>query len=630
MAALLALASFAFAQGSILKNGFETKIGWSKGGFDTTYEELAHRIDDHEPRSGHGSELIELDIKQANNLGYVHYVYPVGKAPITDELRVALYLRANRPGIQIMARIVLPKERDPKNVENILTTYLRGDTYQQVGRWQLLEIGRAAALTKQQQQLMTESFKRSLDFTGAYVDNVVVNLYGGPGPTKVWIDDLEVGPVVSGAPFQPTARPDNNSGAPFASTNISKPSSRNAIVKFDGNRIAVGDKRLFVRAVRYSDTVLGVLRSAGFNTVCFDRNVNSALINEATDLGMWIAPELRLLNDDGTAVASDQITNDINRYADKDSVLFWRLNGVLSYEQSLTVSRGLQTARVTDVGHPIAADVWDGIAPYARSVNMIGAYRWPLMTTMELPKYREWLEGRQKLTTQASPGAFTWTWIQTHMPDWYADLLYNQNPRAEFKDPVGPQPEQIRLLTYTALASGCRGLGFWSDRFPRRGQPSGAFSNRLALLCVDSIKKSTCSNRCLSPSRNTQWIETSASPMSRRRCCVALRACWCCRSGRASSGSSCPARPPPPDLSITVPQVPVTAQSLGSLARRGQGLEGRRRVDRGVRVTLNEFGLTSMIVFTSDPNLMGRFQDQSRARQEKGGAMVVSDGPLRV
>ena len=35
----------------------------------------------------------------------------------------------------------------------------------------------------------------------------------------------------------------------------------------------------------------------------------------------------------------------------------------------------------------------------------------------------------------------------------------------KFDEPIGPQPEQIRLLTYLALAAGCKGLGFWSDRF---------------------------------------------------------------------------------------------------------------------------------------------------------------------
>lgn len=611
LTALLALASFAFAQGSIHKNGFETKIGWAKGGSDTAYEEIAHRIDDHEPRSGRGSELIELDVKQGKSDGYVHYVYPVGKAPINDELRIGLYLRANRPDIQIMARIVLPKERDPKNVENVLTTYLRGDVYQQVGRWQLLEIGRPVSLTKQQQQLMTESYKRSLDFTGAYVDNVVLNMYGGPGSTKVWIDDLEVGPVVSGAPFQPTVRPDNN-GTPLTNTNISRPASRGVIVKFDGNRIMVGEKRLFVRAVRYTDTVLGVLKNAGFNTVCFDRNVNPGMVNEASDLGMWIAPELRVLNADGSALAADEITRDMNRYADKDAVLFWRLGGVLSNEQSLPVSRGLQTARLADVGHPIAADVWDGVMPYSRSINMIGAYRWPLMTTLELPKYREWLEGRRELATQASPGAYTWTWIQTHLPDWYSELLYQQNARAEFKEPVGPQPEQIRLLTYTALAAGCRGLGFWSDRFL-----ADSHQGRDRLLCCALLNQEIdmLESLLVSVEGPPQWIDTSVKDVKAAvlRCNqgVLVLPIWQGKFGQFVPGQAAASK-----LTITVPQVPVTMQAWEVTPCEARDLKVER-VDRGVRVTLPEFGLTSALVFTSDPSLMGRFQDQARTRREK-------------
>ena len=100
--------------------------------------------------------------------------------------------------------------------------------------------------------------------------------------------------------------------------------------------------------------------------------------------------------------------------------------------------------------------------PYSRSLNLIGASRFPLMTTLELPRYPEWLTQRRSL---ANPGSFTWTWIQTHVPDWTSELLYHQDPRAEFKEPIGPQPEQIRLLAYTALASGCRGLAYGSDRF---------------------------------------------------------------------------------------------------------------------------------------------------------------------
>ena len=127
---LVAIASWAFAQTSIHRNGFETKPGWTKGGFDAAYEEIAHRIDDRDPHNGRASEYIEINAKQGS---YAHYVYPVGKAPITEELRASLWLRANRAGMRIMARVILPKERDPNNVDYVLTTYIAGDTYQQAG-----------------------------------------------------------------------------------------------------------------------------------------------------------------------------------------------------------------------------------------------------------------------------------------------------------------------------------------------------------------------------------------------------------------------------------------------------------------------------------------------------------------
>src|SRR5436309_7144879 len=44
-------------------------------------------------------------------------------------------------------------------------------------------------------------------------------------------------------------------------------------------------------------------------------------------------------------------------------------------------------------------------------------------------------------------------------------MVYGKTMADGFDEPVGPLPEQIRLLTYISLSTGCRGLGFWSDRF---------------------------------------------------------------------------------------------------------------------------------------------------------------------
>src|SRR5690606_27204610 len=96
--------------------------------------------------------------------------------------------------------------------------------------------------------------------------------------------------------------------------------------------------------------------------------------------------------------------------------------------------------------------------------------------------------------------------IQTHLQDTHADLLYHQSPLAEFRDPVGPQPEQIRLMAYTALSAGSRGLGFSSDRYL-----ADSHQGRDRLLCcallnqeIDMIESMLVNSR-----ERTQWIDTS-------------------------------------------------------------------------------------------------------------------------
>ena len=84
----------ALAQTTMHKNGFEAKLGFSKGGTDAVFDEIVHKIDDREPHNGQGCEFIDLDVKQGK---FIYYVYPIGKAPISEELRAALWLRANRP-----------------------------------------------------------------------------------------------------------------------------------------------------------------------------------------------------------------------------------------------------------------------------------------------------------------------------------------------------------------------------------------------------------------------------------------------------------------------------------------------------------------------------------------------------
>lgn len=586
----------------IHRDGFESlKPAWVKSGFDVPFVENSHSTTEVGPHNGQRCEFVHLTAKQGN---FIHYQYSVGKAPITEEMSGSLWLKSNRPGLQLLARIVLPNERDPSNLENRLTTFIRGGTYDKVGRWQRLDLSRPMQLVKQQKQLMQAQLKRPVSFEGAYVDALVLNLYAGPGSTEAWIDDLEVGPTMVDAPFQPAVRVPGKENAKL--TNVPRPGGAARLVEFNGNQLVVGGKRFFFRGIHMTDTSLKALRDAGFNAVYFDSTSSKPLVREAADLGFWIVPQVSPLSED-TRLA-DGIAREVSRFSDNENVLFWHLGNTLAVEQSAAMSRTAQLIRQADPGRPLAADVWDGLLTYSRSLNLVGVHRWPLMTTLELPKYREWLEQRRNL---ANPGSFFWTWIQTHMPEWYTQLLYGQNAAGSFKEPIGPQAEQVRLLTYMALAAGSRGLGFWSDRFL-----ADSHQGRDRLLCCAllNLEIEMLEPLLVAADETPQWINTSAPDVKaavfHTPKGILVLPIWQGKGAQFVPGQASVAK-----LSMVVPQVPQSMQAWEATPADVRGLRSERVVG-GTKVTLPEFGLTSAIVFTSDTNVIVRFQEQVRNRRQ--------------
>ena len=590
----------------IHRNGFEAlRPGWVKGGFDAPNEEKAHAITDQTAHDGRRSEYISLEAKPGT---FIHYQYTTGKALVGEELGASVWLKANRPGIQLIARVVLPNERDPNNLENRVTTYLRGDTYQKVGQWQALAIGRPVLLAKQQQQLLQAQLKRSVNFDGAYVDALLLNVYAGPGPVEVWVDDLEIGPLSPDATFQPASRPSGTTPGELTSIRP-QPKEKLPLVEFNGNSLTVGNKPFLFRAVRWSDTPLRTLRDAGFNTIVFDNEASDALLREAAELGLWVVPPVRVATEDGRPLSPEAITRQIARSAGNEGVLFHRLNGVLAFEQATLVSRAAQQIRQSDPGRPIAADVWDGLMPYSRSLNMLGVYRWPLMTTLELPQYREWLDLRRRL---ANPGAFMWTWVQTHMPEPTAQALYDRPAGGAFPEPIGPQAEQVRLVAYSALAAGCRGLAFWSDRYLADSHHG---RDRLLTCALLNQELDMLEPLLVTVDDPPQWIETSVPEVKAAvmRCAkgVLVLPIW---QGRFSQ--FVPGQAAVKQLAMIVPMVPQSTEAWEVTPGEVRRLKATRE-HGGMKITIPEFGLTSAVVFTSDTkDVVARFQEQARARRQ--------------
>jgi hypothetical protein len=600
----------------VLQQGFEGKDPvWVPGPADAKYKEITHKIiDDPAAHGGQRSEYLQFQAEQGK---FIHYTYDVGRAPVTDDLNVTIWVKGSRPGVQLLCRVVLPYERDPQHLDQPLTLIVEGDAYQRTGRWDPLTLRQPVKKLRDQQQKIQFDAKREINVKDAYVDRVILNVYGGPGLTDVWTDDLEVGPILetrpAGPPTQPTGRP--------------AVKHRASEVKLSGNKLLIGEQGFFMRAIRHTGTPLKTLRDAGFNTIWLDETTPPDLIDHAVDLGFWIVPSLTP-PDQPDGATPGQVTSlneafgrKVAQYAYLDAVLGWDLGSNLQQEGYQKVSRTAQAFRQADPMRPLIADVWDGHLSYTRGLDplMLGVHRWPLMTTLELSGYKEWLMQSRRLAT---PDTFCWTWIQTHLPDWYSTLVYNQTSADGFNEPVGPQAEQIRLMTYLAVGSGFRGIGYWSDRFL-----ADSHTGRDRLLVLAQLNQEL---EMLKPvlvgGEEPRWLTTNNADVQaaviRSEKAVLVLPIWTGAGSQYVPGQAALA-----ELKIIVPQVPPGMQPWEVSPGCVRALRWTRVVG-GVEVKFPEFGLTGAIVFTADPSnpagLVPRFQEQQK-RMSKTAAQWAHD-----
>src|SRR6478736_4095986 len=187
LTAALLLVSTASAQ---LRDSFEgLDLTWkiSKEA-DCGVRILTHDRSIREAHSGQSSEHFQLTVGQGTFLPLVH---PIGRAPLIQEFRPRLFVKADRPSLQLMARVVFPRNVD-KGSGQPVTTLLRGEMYTDVGQWQQLAIRDAYRLLEQETRHLRTQFGSDIDPREAYVDLIVLNAYSAPGNIELWVDDLEI------------------------------------------------------------------------------------------------------------------------------------------------------------------------------------------------------------------------------------------------------------------------------------------------------------------------------------------------------------------------------------------------------------------------------------------------------
>jgi hypothetical protein len=264
------------------RESFESTIpSWRLREADCGVRRIAQERTFLQSHSGNGSEYLRLGI---GNGTYVRLAHPVGKAAVIAELVPSVWVKSDKPNLQIMLRVVFPKTID-EGTGQPLTDFVLGDSYTDIGRWQELKVTEVPdklnkVLWARRRQLALE--KKKVDESGAYVDMVVLNAYSSPGNIDIWLDDLEIQGYVSledaggGKPTTTTQKPELEARDP-----------RNG-ASLKGSLLMVNGRPLMPRIIEHNGEPLEWLHSLGFNAVKLRAEPTPKELKEAQRLGLWL------------------------------------------------------------------------------------------------------------------------------------------------------------------------------------------------------------------------------------------------------------------------------------------------------------------------------------------------------
>jgi hypothetical protein len=599
----------AVAEGSLRDDFEHGDVAWVSEGGDASHRVRLHDRTPDIAHTGAGSERIALT---AGNGSHLHYGYPVSRALVCDDLKVSLWLKGDRPGVRLLARVVFPRERDPDTLQ-LLGTLVPGAVYDQAGNWQQLELTQPVVAVERQARLLRASLGRDVDTREAYVDRIVLNVFTGPGDSTVWIDDLEVSPTFESHSRTATAK----LGEPGESTAPD--------VEISQDRLLVAGRPRLLRAMRAPGVPATRLKEFGFSVVSVEWPLDMELLQQAVTERMWLMPELPARSLD-EAVSGPAISQLLGQFPFRESVLCWNIGVQIGPGASKSTIAAARQLRAQIPRRPVAGDVTGNFRSFSRELEMVGAHRLPIGTAMDIRRYRDWLSQRRYL---ARPGTYFFTWVQ-------AAPAPSIDP--EVADSLGPDADQVRLLTYAALAAGCRGFGFWADQ--SLGQ-SGMGRERLLELGLLNLELQLLEPYFASAgSVSTTPVETLPVPVTRGpgATVAPARNMFGNKRGLGGGFAPLPKQKVGPDverqdieatlvrsdyglvvlpvwygpgaqfvpgqlaandLNIVVPAIPDAAQAWLVTPAELRSLK-RERVAGGTRLTLPEFDLTAIVLVTSD------------------------------
>ena len=631
--------------------GFESsQPTWHEAGGDVQFRILRHERIQRDAHTGNGCEWLQLEADRGTRIFIAH---DVGRPPIIDELAPTLWVKSDRPGLQLAARIVLPRTTDPRTGQPV-ATIIAGSSYTEVGHWQQLNLTEIPRLLTRQVHVLRVQLGPRVDDREAYLDAVLVNLYSGPGTSNVWIDDLDVAGHVTVGRGLPSSPNDSTVSTNFRNSSdmlrqapltpvrlppvapmmrppltsvrlppvvpIARPPRHE--VKLVLGVLTVDGHPMLPRVVQYRGEPLEVLKRLRFNTVWLQRFPSPELLEQADRLDLWLicppprpvptgapsgdCPNFRV-SENGTVpfgAGAPAVVADIGR--EFDCVLAWDLGDGLTGADLDATQHWADLVRAADrrVNRPLICRPRTNLRGFSRAANVLLIDRRPLGTSLELDKWATWVRQQPLLASLGTP---VWTTVQTQPNEAMCRQLTAMEPG--YVPPLSVSPDQIRLLAYTAVASGSRGLVFASDTPLDAADPDTrqrAMALELINFDLELLEPwAAAKTYFISADSNVKEVSGALLVAPRARLLLPL---WL-SPGAQCVPSQLPTKASNP-LTLVAPGVPEASNAYELTPQGAQPLR-HERIAGGMSVTLDECGLTSQILLAHDPLIISAVHRRS-------------------
>ena len=654
------------------RDGFEgDRPSWRQEEADLTVRLKTHERSELARHEGTHSERFVFTTEGSGSSLY--YSLPLPKIPLAPEMEVALYARANQPGVQLLVRVVLPADRDP---DTGLPSFLLvpGTIADNADRWERLELVELSRAAESQARILRVRSGRKVSLEGAYLDRLVVNLYGGPGETEVFLDDLSITPVPAEiaqgdapevtTPPVPDPVPDPEEVEPTRRQDGSRDANG---ISLDGGRLTRAGHDWFPSILSAPGADLSLVVPFGFDVVEVDPAEKPETLRAAAALGTMLMPNL------GGAPTAVEALRQAENFPVPEAVAFWMLGGGLGAaidpeerkEELVRVRKILTGLRDRPAKSPkyATATVSGDFAKYAapgRELDLMGVDPQAWGSSHEPGEVYQYLQQRRQLTALWDVTLPHWAWVDATAPASARAAVWGSDTPPIWGMPR-VQPEQVRLAAFTSVMAGYKAVGFRADAELTR--PAGrAVLYEMGLInaeldLVESIlargadpilalptflpdpKRVIAFNagglQTQTLSRN-QGSENRPRPESPPHGSIKAAAIST-RDGKgrllvitdlAGGAQWQPSQMALNDLVVRVPGAPESSQVLEITLGEARWLD-RTGVPGGVQFTIPEFGVTTLVLVTTDLALGERVKRAVEAIRPQALDMAIKQARLQ-